>query len=75
MALMLLRNGVGLPEVLLSAANETSRFLLLTAISALGVKISMAQIFASGSKGLMLIGAVALLLLGMALAFAHWLLV
>jgi uncharacterized integral membrane protein (TIGR00698 family) len=74
MALMLLRNGVDLPETVLSAVNETSRFFLLTAISALGVKTSMAQIFASGPKGFMMIGVETLLLLGMALAFAHWVL-
>lgn len=74
MALMLLRNVVGLPETLLSAVNEASRFLLLTAISALGVKTSMAQIFASGPKGFMMIGVETLLLLGMALALGHWVL-
>jgi len=72
MALMVLRNGVPLPEVLLTAVNETSRFMLLTAISALGVKTSMAQMFASGPKGFLMIGAESLWLLLMALAFAHW---
>lgn len=72
MALMLLRNLVPLPNVVLSGVNEASRFLLLTAISALGVKTSMAQMFASGPKGFLLIGAETLLLLVMALAFAHW---
>ncbi len=73
--LMILRNVVGLPEGLLLAVNETSRFLLLTAISALGVKTSMAQMFASGPKGFFLIGVETLFLLGLALVFAHWALV
>lgn len=75
MGLMLLRNFVPLPEVLLSAVNETSRFLLLTAISALGVKTSLAQMFASGPKGFMMIGVETLFLLGLGLAFAHWVLI
>ena len=72
MALMLARNFLPLPELALTFVNEASRFLLLTAISALGVKTSLAQMFASGPKGFLLIGAETLLLLGMALAFAHW---
>lgn len=75
MALLLLRNLVPVPEVVLSAVNEASRFLLLTAISALGVKTSMAKMFASGPKGFILIGAETLLLLIMALAFAHWIII
>jgi uncharacterized integral membrane protein (TIGR00698 family) len=72
MLLMLLRNFIPLPDILLSAVNEASRFLLLTAISALGVKTSMAQMFASGPKGFMMIGSETLLLLAAALSFAHW---
>lgn len=72
MALMLLRNIVPFPEVLLTVSSEASRFLLLTAISALGVKTSMAQMFAQGPRGFMMIGTETLLLLIMALAFAHW---
>ncbi len=72
MALMLLRNVVPLPEILLTAVNETSRFMLLTAISALGVKTSLAQMFGSGPRGFLMIGAETLLLLLMALVFAHW---
>lgn len=72
MGLMLLRNILPLPDSLLSAVNETSRFLLLTAISALGVKTSMAQMFAQGPRGFLMIGAETVLLLIMALAFAHW---
>lgn len=75
MALMLARKLLPLPELALNAANEASRFLLLTAISALGVKTSLAQMFASGPKGFLLIGAETLLLLGMALAFAHWVMI
>ncbi len=72
MALMVLRNVVPLPEIVLNLVNEASRFMLLTAISALGVKTSMAQMFASGPKGFLMIGAETLLLLVLALAFAHW---
>ncbi len=72
MGLMLLRNILPLPDSLLSAVNETSRFMLLIAISALGVKTSMAQMFAQGPRGFLMIGAETILLLIMALAFAHW---
>jgi uncharacterized integral membrane protein (TIGR00698 family) len=71
-ALMLLRNLAPVPETVLGVVNEASRFMLLTAISALGVKTSMAQMFAAGPKGFLMIGAETLLLLVMALAFAHW---
>jgi uncharacterized integral membrane protein (TIGR00698 family) len=71
-ALMLLRNLVPLPDLLVSAVNEASRFMLLTAISALGVKTSLAQIFATGPKGFVMIGLETVLLLALALAFAHW---
>ena len=54
-----------------AAVNEISRILLLTAIAALGVKTSLAQIFASGQAGFAIIGSQTLLLLAMALAFAH----
>lgn len=69
--LMLLRNLVPLPPVLLEAVNGASRFLLLTAIAALGVKTSLGQMFASGPKGFYVIGLETLALLAMALAFAH----
>lgn len=69
--LMLFRNLVPLPEPLLAAVNEISRILLLTAIAALGVKTSLAQIFASGQAGFAIIGSQTLVLLMMALAFAH----
>lgn len=71
-ALMLVRNFVPLPEILVSGVNEASRFMLLTAISALGVKTSLAQMFATGPKGFAMIGLETTLLLAMALAFAHW---
>lgn len=69
--LMIARNLLPLPELLLYAANETSRFLLLTAVAALGVRTSLAQIFATGGRGLAAIGIVTLALLGLALAFAE----
>ncbi len=71
-ALMLARNLLPLPEVLLSFVNETSRFLLLTAIAALGVRTSLKQMFAAGPKGFYVIGFETLVLLVMALAFAHF---
>jgi uncharacterized integral membrane protein (TIGR00698 family) len=72
MALMLLRNLVPLPDLLLGFANEASRFMLLTAIAALGVKTSLAQMFAQGPRGFLMIGFETLALLLLALAFAHW---
>ncbi len=69
--LMLVRNLVPLPETLLTLVNETSRFLLLTAIAALGVKTSLGQMFASGPRGFYVIGLETLALLTMALIFAH----
>jgi uncharacterized membrane protein YadS len=71
MGLMFLRNVAPIREALLAAVNEASRFLLVTTIAALGVKTSMAQMFAQGPKGFMMIGADTLLLPVMALAFAH----
>jgi uncharacterized integral membrane protein (TIGR00698 family) len=75
MALMLLRNLLPVPEILLNAVNEVSRFMLLTAISALGVKTSLAQMFASGPKGFIMIGLESVILLALALLFAHWVLI
>lgn len=72
MGLMVLRNVLPLPDLVLSVVNEASRFMLLTAISALGVKTSLAQMFAQGPRGFLMIGAESLLLLAMALVFAHW---
>jgi uncharacterized integral membrane protein (TIGR00698 family) len=70
--LMLLRNFIQLPEMVLIVVNETSRFFLLTAISALGVRTSLAQIFSSGSRGFLVIGIETFLLLGMALLVTHY---
>lgn len=70
--LMLLRNLTQLPEVVLVAVNETSRFFLLTAISALGVRTSLNQIFLSGPRGFLVIGIQTLLLLGMALLVTQY---
>lgn len=69
--LMILRNFVPLPEALLSFVNDTSRFLLVVAISALGVKTSLQKLFAPGLKGLLLIAVDTLWLLGQAIVFAH----
>lgn len=70
-ALMILRNLVPLPSSLLNFVNDTSRFLLVVAISALGVKTSLEKLFAPGLKGLLLIAIDTLLLLGQAIVFAH----
>jgi uncharacterized integral membrane protein (TIGR00698 family) len=70
--LMLLRNFIQLPEMVLIVVNETSRFFLLTAISALGVRTSLAQIFSSGPRGFLVIGIETFLLLGMALLVTHY---
>lgn len=69
--LMILRNLLPLPELVLSAVNDASRFLLVIAIAALGVKTSLGQLFATGGRGIAVIGLESLLLLGMALAVAR----
>ncbi|MEO3388674.1 putative sulfate exporter family transporter [Mesorhizobium sp. CAU 1741] len=71
MALMLLRNLLPLNEAILDILNEASRFMLLTAIAALGVKTSLARIFAAGSGGMLILGAETIFLLGLALAFVY----
>jgi len=71
MILMVVRNFVPLPEILLNFVNDTSRFFLVVAISALGVKTSLEKLFAPGVKGLMLIAVDTLFLLGQAIVFAH----
>ena len=68
--LMILRNTVPLPDSVLAAGTGASRFLLLTAIAALGVKTSLGQLFASGPRRLYVIGLETLVLLAMALGFA-----
>ena len=70
-ALMVLRNFVPFPEALLNFVNDTSRFLLVVAISALGVKTSLQKLFAPGLKGLLLIAMDTLWLLAQAIVFAH----
>jgi len=67
--LMLARNLLPIPALLLEAVNGSSRFLLLTAIAALGVKTSLKEMFAAGMQGLAVIGLETLLLLAMALGF------
>ena len=70
-ALMLLRNLVPIPEVVLTTVSEISRFMLLTAIAALGVKTSLAQVFSGGRHGLTMIAQESVVLLVLALLFAH----
>ncbi len=69
--LMILRNVAPLPEAGLSAVNDASRFLLVTAIAALGVRTSLGQVFAAGGRGLGIIAIETVLLLGMALGATH----
>jgi uncharacterized integral membrane protein (TIGR00698 family) len=69
--LMLTRNFVPLPDMLLNFVNDASRFLLVVAISALGVKTSLQKLFAPGVNGLLLIAANTLFLLLQAIVFAH----
>ena len=69
--LMVLRNTLPLPESVLNFVNDTSRFLLVIAISALGVKTSLQKLFAPGLKGLMLIAVDTVFLLSQAVVFAH----
>lgn len=68
---MVLRNLVPLPESLLAIVNDASRFLLVIAISALGVKTSLERLFAPGMKGLAPIAGDTLFLLAQAIVFAH----
>jgi uncharacterized integral membrane protein (TIGR00698 family) len=69
--LMVLRNTVPLPEGVLTFVNDTSRFLLVVAIAALGVRTSLEKLFAPGVKGLALIAVDTVFLLGQAILFAH----
>lgn len=73
--LMVIRNTLPIPESVLAFVNDTSRFLLVIAIAALGVKTSLQKLFAPGVKGLMLIAVDTLFLLGLALVFEHFFLV
>jgi len=70
-ALMLARNLMPVPETVLHLVNEAARFLLLTAIAALGVKTSLGQMFSAGPRGFFILASESLALLGMALVFAH----
>lgn len=62
-ALVVLGSVVSLPPVLISNVSEVSRWCLLVAISALGVKTSFAELFALGWKPLALILAETVILL------------
>ncbi|QBY02770.1 putative sulfate exporter family transporter [Rhodophyticola sp. CCM32] len=68
--LMILRSILPLPETLIVTVNDISRFMLLTAIAALGVKTSLDQIFANGPRRMIIIGVETLTLLALALGFA-----
>lgn len=62
-ALVILGSIVKLPDMVVSGVSEVSRWCLLIAISALGVKTSFAELFALGWKPLALILAETLILL------------
>jgi uncharacterized integral membrane protein (TIGR00698 family) len=66
-ALVILGSVVSLPATLVSTVSEVSRWCLLVAISALGVKTSFAELFALGWKPLLLILAETVILLGFVL--------
>lgn len=66
-ALVVLGSVVNLPVVVVNGVSEVSRWCLLVAISALGVKTSFAELFALGWKPLVLILAETVILLGFVL--------
>ncbi|WP_374299773.1 YeiH family protein [Ferrovibrio sp.] len=66
-ALVVLGSVVTLPAIVVNGVSEISRWCLLVAISALGVKTSFAELFALGWKPLVLILAETVILLGFVL--------
>lgn len=66
-ALVVLGSVVDLPALVVNGVSEVSRWCLLVAISALGVKTSFAELFALGWKPLVLILAETVILLGFVL--------
>lgn len=66
-ALVVLGSVVQLPAMVVGAVSEISRWCLLVAIAALGVKTSFAELFALGWKPLLLILAETVILLGFVL--------
>jgi uncharacterized integral membrane protein (TIGR00698 family) len=66
-ALVVLGSVVNLPALVVNGVSEVSRWCLLVAISALGVKTSFAELFALGWKPLVLILAETVILLGFVL--------
>lgn len=66
-ALVVLGSVVNLPALVVNSVSEVSRWCLLVAISALGVKTSFAELFALGWKPLVLILAETVILLGFVL--------
>jgi uncharacterized integral membrane protein (TIGR00698 family) len=69
LVLMIVRNALPVPAVLLDGVNEASKFLLVLAISALGVRTSLEKLLAPGVNALLLIALSTLLLLSQALLF------
>lgn len=67
-ALVVLGSVIQLPAMVVSSVSDISRWCLLIAISALGVKTSFAELFALGWKPLALILAETVILLGFVLA-------
>ena len=64
----ILGNMVALPETLLNSINDFSRWLLVTAISALGVKTALSSILTVGGKQITLVVGVTVLLLILAMS-------
>ncbi len=70
---LMIANTVGLiPEFMRSGGEALSRFLLIAAISALGIKTSLQSLFNVGQRHLVLVAAETVLLLGAALLFQHF---
>jgi uncharacterized integral membrane protein (TIGR00698 family) len=69
LVLMLAANFLALPQAFVSFVNEVSRWLLLIAVSALGVKTSLGELRTVGAKNMAVIFGETLALLAMALVW------
>lgn len=70
--LMALRNFLPPPEQVLTMLNDLSRFVLLTAISALGMKTALGEMLSAGPRRFLLITMQTMLLLLMALGLVYF---
>lgn len=74
-AVFLLVNSLNVvPDILVQAANSSSQWLLVTAIAALGMKVSLGSMFALGSKNIGIVVTQTLFLLAIA-TLAVWVLI